>query len=112
MRMYQPELGRFFTQDRFAEKYRPISPYQYAANNPVRFIDVNGDSIDIYDNQGALVMTLDDGKKESTGIYFQKTKHKKDGSTVLSDGVSFGYNDEETDRAKAKKGDMDFEVVS
>src|SRR5690606_34984171 len=49
MRMYQPELGRFFTKDRFAEKYRPISPYQYAANNPVRFIDVNGDSIDIYD---------------------------------------------------------------
>jgi RHS repeat-associated protein len=112
MRMYQPELGRFFTQDRFAEKYRPISPYQYAANNPVRFIDVNGDSIDIYDNQGALVMTLDDGKKESTGIYFQKTKHKKDGSTVLSDGVSFGYNDEETDRAAAKEGKMQFEVVS
>jgi RHS repeat-associated protein len=44
-RMYQPELGRFFTQDRFAEKYHLISPYQYAADNPVRFIDVNGDSI-------------------------------------------------------------------
>ena len=33
MRMYQPELGRFFTKDRFAEKYRPIPPYQYATNN-------------------------------------------------------------------------------
>src|SRR5690606_22412207 len=54
----------------------------------------------------------DDGKKESTGIYFQKTKHKKDGSTVLSGGVSFAYNDEETDRASAKNGDMVFEVVS
>jgi uncharacterized protein RhaS with RHS repeats len=43
--MYMPEVGRFFTQDRFAEKYLDFSPYQYAANNPVLFIDVNGDSI-------------------------------------------------------------------
>jgi len=44
-RMYDPALGRFHTQDRFAEKYFPLSPYQYAANNPVCNIDVNGDSI-------------------------------------------------------------------
>ena len=44
-RMYDPMLGRFFTQDRFAEKYYDFSPYQYAANNPIRYIDVNGDSI-------------------------------------------------------------------
>jgi RHS repeat-associated protein len=46
-RMYQPEIGRFFTQDRFAEKYLDFSPYQYAANNPVLYIDVNGDSISV-----------------------------------------------------------------
>src|SRR5690606_24414383 len=44
-RMYQPEIGRFFVQDRFAEKYFPMSPYQYAANNPILYIDMNGDSI-------------------------------------------------------------------
>src|SRR5690606_329690 len=44
-RMYQPDLGRFFTQDRFAEKYYGLSPYQYAANNPVLFVDINGDSV-------------------------------------------------------------------
>jgi len=38
-------LGRFFTQDAYAEKYFDFSPYQYAANNPINFIDVNGDSI-------------------------------------------------------------------
>jgi RHS repeat-associated protein len=43
-RMYQPESGRFFTLDRFSEKYYPLSPYGYAANNPIKFIDVNGDS--------------------------------------------------------------------
>ena len=44
-RMYDPALGRFHTNDRFAEKYLSMSPYQYGANNPIRNIDINGDSI-------------------------------------------------------------------
>ncbi len=46
-RMYDAQIGRFFTQDRFADKYYSLTPYQYAANDPVKFIDVNGDSINI-----------------------------------------------------------------
>jgi RHS repeat-associated protein len=44
-RFYDPTLGRFHTIDRMAEKYVGLTPYQYAGNNPVRFIDVNGDYI-------------------------------------------------------------------
>ncbi|MEM7296877.1 MAG: RHS repeat-associated core domain-containing protein [Bacteroidota bacterium] len=44
-RMYQPELGRFFRPDRFGEKYYSMSPYGYAAGNPIKFIDINGDSL-------------------------------------------------------------------
>lgn len=33
------------TIDRFAEKYTSMNPYQYGANNPIKFIDFNGDSI-------------------------------------------------------------------
>ena len=44
-RQYDPMLGRFTTADPMAEKYYSLSPYQYAANNPVCNIDVNGDSI-------------------------------------------------------------------
>jgi RHS repeat-associated protein len=44
-RMYDNQIGRFFTQDRFADKYYSLSPYQYAANDPIGNIDVNGDSI-------------------------------------------------------------------
>jgi RHS repeat-associated protein len=43
-RMYDPQLGRFHTQDAFAEKYSSLTPYQYGANNPIKYIDVNGDS--------------------------------------------------------------------
>jgi RHS repeat-associated protein len=45
-RYYDAQIGRFMTRDRFAEKYPSLTPYHYAANNPVLFIDVNGDSID------------------------------------------------------------------
>jgi hypothetical protein len=51
--VYNPKLyvtrmqNRFLTVDRFAHKYPSMSPYQYAANNPMRFIDINGDSLDI-----------------------------------------------------------------
>jgi RHS repeat-associated protein len=44
-RFYDYQIGRFSTQDRFSEKYRPLSPYNYAANNPMLFSDKNGDSL-------------------------------------------------------------------
>ena len=44
-RHYDAALGRFMTQDRFAEKYSSLSSYQYGANSPVCNVDVNGDSI-------------------------------------------------------------------
>ncbi|MBW6479324.1 MAG: RHS repeat-associated core domain-containing protein, partial [Bacteroidales bacterium] len=46
-RFYDPALGRFHTTDAFAEKYYSFSPYQYGANNPVLFIDINGDSLQV-----------------------------------------------------------------
>ncbi|MCB9300741.1 MAG: RHS repeat-associated core domain-containing protein [Lewinellaceae bacterium] len=48
-RWYDGALGRYTTIDRFAEKYNSYSPYSYAANNPIKFIDVNGDSLNVSD---------------------------------------------------------------
>jgi len=42
-RMQDPQLGRFWVPDRFAENYQFYSVYQYAANNPEKYVDVNGD---------------------------------------------------------------------
>jgi len=44
-RMYDPVVGRWWQPDRYAEKYYHLSPYSYAANNPINVIDVNGDYI-------------------------------------------------------------------
>lgn len=41
-------------QDAFAEKYLSMAPYQYGANNPVRFIDINGDSLELTGSVSAL----------------------------------------------------------
>jgi len=43
-RLYDPVIGRFTTIDPFLDMYLSLTPYQYAQNNPILFIDVNGDS--------------------------------------------------------------------
>ncbi len=49
-RGYDPIIGKFTGIDRFAENYSFQSPFAYAANNPISFIDINGDSLDIGGN--------------------------------------------------------------
>ena len=53
-RMYYPALCRFMTMDPLCEKYYATSPYAYCNNNPVKYIDLNGDSVTVL-NQGGII---------------------------------------------------------
>ena len=44
-RYYHPALGRWMAVDPLAGDYPSLSPYVYAANNPIVFIDLDGNKI-------------------------------------------------------------------
>ncbi|WP_234859479.1 RHS repeat-associated core domain-containing protein [Aquimarina aquimarini] len=46
-RFYDPAVGRWFTPDALAEKYYSTSPYTYALNNPVIYIDPDGNAVEM-----------------------------------------------------------------
>lgn len=57
-RMYDAQLGKFTRQDRFVEKFKPFSPYQYAVNNPINFVDVNGDYVIVFGKQNGYDVSV------------------------------------------------------
>ena len=82
-------LGRMFTPDRFADKYPSQSPYVYAANNPVLFIDVNGDSIiindELKDNEAlASYLNTKEGRKQIARFAYE-------GQTITVAGQEFTF---------------------
>ena len=92
-RFQDPQLGRFFNQDRFCETLYSLSPYQFAANDPLLFVDNNGDSLIVADlsKDNAATEKFKKLSDKSLGGYYT-TKVDKEGNVTL----------EKTD----KKGEM------
>ncbi|MEI9921870.1 MAG: RHS repeat-associated core domain-containing protein [Bacteroidota bacterium] len=86
-RMYDPALGRWWVVDRLAEKYYNMSPYNFVANNPILYVDPNGDSIAVREvNQGGIAGYQNVVSQGSGGFY----KADVDPSTGIVSMVSTG----------------------
>jgi RHS repeat-associated protein len=49
-RRYMSDLGRWASIDPLADKYRDFTPYNYTANNPILYVDPDGEKIIIGNN--------------------------------------------------------------
>jgi RHS repeat-associated protein len=75
-RMYDASMSRWSTIDPLAEKMPSYSPYSFAFNNPVRFIDPDGRApvpIDDYFNKEGKYLGSDNAKTDNVRIIEQNT---------------------------------------
>jgi RHS repeat-associated protein len=121
-RMYDPRIGRWLSRDPRAHDYVPLSPYNFGLNNPIYFIDADGEVI--IDANGNEVTVEQDSEGNVTGFsadiapqtrelldYYLKsdvgkTQLKKMDATVTEITVV------ESQKAAFKYGDGQYSLIS
>jgi RHS repeat-associated protein len=101
-RIYDPAVPRFWQVDPLAEKYNFQSPYVYANNSPVLFMDINGMGVDtdfVLDKDGHITrkdpndgseknlndrLYASDDKGNATENYLEIKKEKATDNTLIS----------------------------
>ena len=107
-RNYSPELGRWMSMDALAGKHHAYSPYNYALNNPVYFVDPDGNDIRIHrrtndDGSYTYVITLT-GKV----VNDSSTEYSKEDLQNFADRIASAFSE----NFSGEDGEVSFEGVA
>ena len=130
-RNYDPAIGRWMNIDNNSETYFSMSPYNYAGNNPVVFVDYDGNDFGISIKDGVITITqvwYNDGKTKTEDLlnkainYLNSNSGKygvetKDGTIMLinfaiefssekGEIVDDGYTNHDSNIDKAESSDI------
>ena len=86
-RMHDTRLGRFLTVDPLTKSFPYLSSYQFSANSPIQFIELEG-------KQPTYPMTLEDWVKFTKSMYSKEIISKNE--SIVESINSFSQNDAQT----------------
>jgi RHS repeat-associated protein len=95
-RYYTPEVSIWLSVDPLAEEYPSLSPYNYCANNPLKYIDPNGLWIADVDDEGNTTYQKEKGddinsfQKQYNVSYKEALQifHNENGATEIPEQIS------------------------
>jgi RHS repeat-associated protein len=85
-RMYDSRVGRWWSVDAFASSYPPISPFSFALNSPIIFIDPDGNKVKPMDNESLEIIKLSLTPEEA--VYVELTEEGYINHDKLVKGLS------------------------
>ena len=92
MRIYDPRLGRFLSVDPLAQSYPWYTPYQFAGNNPVKFIDLDGlEPAEPGKRPGEYAVATVKGTDNDYGWTWTKDKEVNGGAPFWNQGCSTDF---------------------
>ena len=88
-RYYDPKVSTWLSADPLAEKYPSLSPYAYAADNPVIYTDPDGREITVYMENGTHVIKVTGKLIDETGKI--GTEKMGEYAKALKSGIEESY---------------------
>jgi len=107
-RFYDPVIARWTTMDPLAEKYKSHSSYAYVLNNPIKSIDINGDSLK---TKGSNTATSTFKDSEETGMGGSITMDQSNSGQWTMSGETGGMAEYMSDEQMATYDNLN-EIIS